>query len=247
MDHLLLLSLAALIVGASKGGLASAGALAVPLLTIWMDPLIAAGFLLPIFIVSDAVGVWLFRREFSRQNVMLLIPAGLLGVVLAALMAPWLSVTITTLLTGLIGLVFCLQQFVKHLKRDVRAVPFDPWRGTFWGAISGITSFISHTGAPPFQAFVMPQRLPKMHYAGTITIVFAVINLAKLPAYASVGLMDGLDWRVLGIMSVIAALGAVLGRWISQRLPDAVYMAVIQIILFVLSVYLVWKSLAALL
>ena len=80
MDHIGLLLLASLIIGASKGGLASAGALAVPILSLWMDPLVAAGLLLPIFIVSDVVGVWLYRHEFSAQNVLLLIPAGLFGI-----------------------------------------------------------------------------------------------------------------------------------------------------------------------
>ena len=45
LDYLALFLLAALIIGASKGGLASAGAIAVPLLSIWMDPLYAAGIL----------------------------------------------------------------------------------------------------------------------------------------------------------------------------------------------------------
>ncbi len=52
----------------------SAAALAVPILSLWMDPLMAAGVLLPIFLVSDVVGVWLYRREFSARNVALLIP-----------------------------------------------------------------------------------------------------------------------------------------------------------------------------
>ena len=42
MDHFALFLLASLIVGASKGGLTTAGALAVPLLSIWVDPLVAA-------------------------------------------------------------------------------------------------------------------------------------------------------------------------------------------------------------
>ena len=52
METLGLFLLAALIVGASKGGLASAAALAVPILSLWMDPLMAAGVLLPIFLVG---------------------------------------------------------------------------------------------------------------------------------------------------------------------------------------------------
>ena len=31
--------------------------------------------------------------------------------------------------------------------------------GTFWGAVCGFTSMIAHAGGPPFQIYVMPQRL----------------------------------------------------------------------------------------
>ncbi|MCB9958283.1 MAG: sulfite exporter TauE/SafE family protein [Rhodospirillaceae bacterium] len=242
MDHLWLFLLAALIVGASKGGLASAGTLAVPLLSIWMDPLMAAGTLLPIYIVSDGVGVWLYRHEYSRRNVLCLIPAGLVGVILAALLAPYLSVALATLVTGVIGLAYCLQAVVRRLRKTVKAEPFDARKGAVWGVLVGMTSFVSHTGAPPFQAFVLPQRLPKMQYAGTNTIVFAAVNLFKLPAYSTVGLLDAFEWRSFLAMAAVATVGAVLGRKLAQALPDRVYLGLIQAILFVLSVYLVAVS-----
>lgn len=114
-----------------------------------MDPLVAAGLLLPIFIVSDVVGVWLYRREYSAKNVMLLIPAGLVGVVVASLLTPYISSIIAALVTGLIGLFYCAQVLLKNLRGQIAAVQFQPIRGVFWGTLAGITSFISHTGSPP--------------------------------------------------------------------------------------------------
>ena len=52
--------------------------------------------------------------------------------------------------------------------------------GILWGTLAGFTSFISHAGAPPFQIYVLPQRLPKLVFAGTSTILFATINAAKI-------------------------------------------------------------------
>ena len=242
MDHIILLLLASLIVGASKGGLASAGALAVPILSIWMDPLVAAGLLLPIYIVSDVVGVWLYRHEFSTKNVLLLVPAGLVGVILASLLTPYISPASAALATGLIGVFYCAQALKKRLRGNDSALPFHPIKGLFWGTLTGITSFISHTGAPPFQSFVLPQKLPKMQYAGTNTIVFSAINLFKLPAYASVGLLSEFDWPSFVAMAVVASLGAVLGRRLSQWLPENAYYLAIQILLFIVSVYLVAKA-----
>lgn len=244
METLGLFLLASLIVGASKGGLAAAGALAVPILSIWMDPLIAAGVLLPIFVISDVVGVWLYRHEFSRKNVLLLIPAGLVGVILATILAPYVSSTYAELATGLVGLFYCGHTLGKKLRGQDAVVPFNPAKGAFWGVLTGITSFISHTGAPPFQSFVLPQKLPKMQYAGTNTLVFAAINLFKLPAYSAVGLFANIHVPMLLAMAVVASVGAVLGRRLAQWLPEATFTLVIQLLLFVVSCYLVIKALS---
>jgi len=206
----------------------------------------AAGLLLPIYIVSDVAGVWLYRREFSAKNVLLLIPAGLVGVVIATLLAPYISPAIAAFATGAIGIFYCVQALGKRLRGQESTAPFKPLKGIFWGTLTGITSFISHTGSPPFQSFVLPQKLPKMQYAGTNTIVFSAINLFKLPAYASVGLMAEFNWPIFLGMAVIATLGAVLGRRLSQWLPENVYYLAIQILLFIVSIYLVAKAMVEL-
>ncbi|MEY3944711.1 MAG: hypothetical protein RL697_724, partial [Pseudomonadota bacterium] len=54
-----LLSLAAWLVGLSKGGLPTIGMLAVPVLSLMMPPMQAAVLLLPIYILSDMVGIYL--------------------------------------------------------------------------------------------------------------------------------------------------------------------------------------------
>ena len=190
------------------------------------------------------VAVWLYRHEYSAKNVVLLIPAGLVGVLIATLLAPHISSSAAALATGLIGLAYCAQAFFRRMRGDNTKSPFSMLKGTFWGIITGITSFISHTGGPPFQTYVLPQRLPKMEYAGTNTIVFAAINLFKLPAYFSVGLMSGFQWSSFFAMAVVASIGAVLGRRLSQWMPENIYYLIVQILLFIVSVYLVANAIS---
>ncbi len=71
---------AAVLVGGSKGGLPMVGALGVPLLALVMPPVAAATLLLPVYIVSDWVGLWAYRHEFSKRNLAILLPAMVLGV-----------------------------------------------------------------------------------------------------------------------------------------------------------------------
>lgn len=236
---------AALIVGMSKGGMSTLGSIAVPLMALRMDPLSAAALLLPVYIASDVVGVLLYRNDRSLRNVAILIPAGLLGVALATVVAPYVSADVFLVATGVIGLAYCARAW---LGRGRQAAPraADVPRGMFWGMMTGLVSFISHSGGPPYQVYVLPQKLPKIVYAGTTTIVFAAINLAKLPAYWSIGLFERTDLMAVWPLLAAALAGTVLGYRLTLVLPERIYMAIIQILLFLLSVRLVWDGVAAL-
>ena len=57
-----------MLVGLAKGGMPAIGMVAVPLLSLSMSPVQAAVLLLPIYVISDMVGVWLYRRAYSAMN-----------------------------------------------------------------------------------------------------------------------------------------------------------------------------------
>ncbi|WP_158585695.1 sulfite exporter TauE/SafE family protein [Pseudooceanicola sediminis] len=246
-EHLILLAIAAFVVGLAKGGLTAAGALSVPLLSLFMDPLQAAGVILPVYIASDVVAVILYRRDFSLRNLKVLVPAGLVGIVIAMFIAPMVPVAGVSLATGLIGLIYCLQVAWARLKGRQEARPFSARRGWVFGILCGVTSFISHNGAPPFQAFVLPQRLENLTFAGTATILFAIINVSKIPAYTELGLWDQIELPRLAWMIVVSICGAFSGRFIVGRLPKWVYMGLVQIMLFCVSVFLIYEALGVLL
>jgi uncharacterized membrane protein YfcA len=230
--------LGAFLVGLAKGGLPVIGMLAVPLLALYIEPMIAAALLLPIYLISDAFGVWIYRREFSRRNLVILVPSGVAGVGAGYLAAPYLSVTMLNLMIGLIGIGFVVYgwilQPVQGQPRPARLLP-----GLFWGAMTGITSFVSHAGAPPFQVYALPQRLPKMVFAGTSTILFAAVNFAKLPPYLALGYFPRLDWGAMSLMAVAAICGVWVGKRLTHILPERVYYTTIRLALLVISLKLI--------
>jgi uncharacterized membrane protein YfcA len=103
--------LCAYIVGLSKGGLPAVGMLSVPILSFWINPLTAAALLLPIYLVSDVYGIWLYRQNFSARNLAILIPSGMLGVFIGYLTAPYLSLSVLNGAVGAIGIFYCLRQW----------------------------------------------------------------------------------------------------------------------------------------
>ena len=101
-----LLVLAAFLVGLSKGGLPSIAMLSVPLLSIFISPLAAAALLLPIYILSDLVGIYLYRREFSLANIKILMPTGVLGVIIGWATASIVSDKVVAVLIGIMAVSY---------------------------------------------------------------------------------------------------------------------------------------------
>jgi len=237
---LLLASASALLVGLSKGGLPTIGMLAVPLLSMVMSPVKAAALLLPIFVVSDMVSVWLYRRQFSADNLKILIPASLIGVLVGWLTASFTSDSAVTLLIGCIGMGFCLSVWLRRTEPPPQAAELR--KGIFWGALAGFTSFISHAGAPPFQVYVLPQRLPKAVFAGTASILFTVINLAKVFPYQQLNPYSVEDLYQAAWLVPAALVGTVIGAYLTKIIHEKWFFRWVRLALFGISVKLVWDG-----
>ena len=237
-NYLIWAGLAAAMVGLSKGGLPTVGMLSVPILSLFMSPVKAVVMLLPIYIISDLVGLWLYRKNFSAINLKILIPAGVGGVLVGWITASLVSDTAVKMMIGLLGVGFVLNAWRKrHAEQAPKPAS---WRqGLLWGSLSGFTSFISHAGGPPFQVYLLPQKLPKLVFAGTSTLFFAFINLAKLWPYHT--LQPYGDTELMGALVLIpcALAGTVAGAYLTRKIADDWFFKWVQVGLLAISVKLI--------
>jgi len=231
-------ALSAFMVGLSKGGLPSVGTLSVPLLALVISPVTAAALLLPIFVASDMVGLYLYRHTYSARNLAILVPSALVGVLIGWMFSAYLSSVFIGMLVGLVGILFCLNAWLgKRYRQQARDA--DVPSGAFWGAVTGLTSFVSHSGAPPFQMYVLPQRLEKMKFAGTSTILFAIINAAKIVPYWELQQFSNFDIRLVLWLAPAAFIGTFVGKRLTQVIPDGAFFRFVEITLLLLSVKLI--------
>jgi uncharacterized membrane protein YfcA len=244
-NYLIWAGFAALLVGLSKGGLPTVGMLSVPVLSLIMSPVKAAVLLLPIYVISDMVSIWLYRKHFSAVNLKILIPAGIGGVLIGWLTASLVSDVAVKLLMGLIGIGFCLNTWLKR-KTEQAPRPADVKKGVFWGLLAGFTSFISHAGAPPFQVYVLPQKLPKAVFAGTATLLFAVINAAKIWPYQQLRPYAYDDLMSAAVLIPFALVGTVLGAYLTRKINDVLFFKFVQFGLLMISIKLVADAIASL-
>ena len=233
--------LAAVLVGLSKGGLPVVGMLAVPLMALVMSPVVAAGLLLPIYVISDIFGLWAYRHAFNKRVLAIMVPAMTIGVGTGWATASVVSEAWVTMLVGAIGAAFALNLLLRQ-GAVVAAKSADVAPGLFWGAVAGFTSFVSHAGAPPYQVFVLPLKLEKAVFAGTATIAFAYVNAIKLIPYYALGQLSISNLKVVAILAVPASLAVFAGVRLVKIIPEKLFFQLITWALLAISVKLIWDG-----
>lgn len=244
MDFWIIAGLAAFLMGLSKGGVPMIAILAVPLMSLFMDPAKAAGLLLPIYIVADMYAIYLFRKAFSTRNLKNLLPGAVVGILIGFAAVSYVPGDAGKLLVAGIGFYYLANALRNRFSRTpVPPMPADVPRGLFWGTIAGLTSYISHAGGPPYQAYVLPQKLDKMVYLGTTAIFFSIVNLIKVPPFILAGQITWDSTAQALLLAPCALAGAWSGSRISRALPERVFFILIEIALAVVSFKLLYEVL----
>ena len=244
MDYWIVAALAAFLMGLSKGGVPMIAILAVPLMSLFMDPALAAGLLLPIYIVADMYAIYLFRKAFSVRNLKILLPGAIVGILIGFAAVSYVPGDAGKLLVAGIGFYYLATALHKRLsKTPMPARNADVPRGLIWGTLAGLTSYISHAGGPPYQAYVLPQKLDKMVYLGTTAIFFSVVNLMKVPPFILAGQITWDSTAQALWIAPFALAGAWSGSKISRALPERIFFILIEVALALVSFKLLYEVL----
>lgn len=234
--------LAVFIVGLSKSGLvASIGLVGVPLLTLVMPARDAAGMMLPLLLVMDAIALIVYRREVEWRIFWILLPGAILGTAVGWALSSVVSEAMVRLLIGIVALIFVLDAWLPLRRKLENLSPSRPW-GTFWGAIAGFTSFISHTGGPPVQIYMLPLKLPPALFAGTNAVFFAVVNAAKIVPYFFLGQLSVSNMQAAVTLVPVAIAGMLIGVWLVRRISQDLFYRIAYVLIFLLALKLIYDG-----
>jgi uncharacterized protein len=233
---------AVVLMGLSKGGFSGIGLLSLPLMALVVSPVQAAAIMLPILMVQDVVTVWSFRRDWDRRNVAILLPSSAVGIVIGYLLAAQVSDAAVALAVGVISIAFALRRIVVERREMPPASKATLGAGWFWGLIVGFTSMIAHAGGPPFQIYVMPQRLPRDVFVGTGAILFAAINWIKVPPYWALGQFTAENLGTSAALFPLAIASTWAGVWLVRRVPVERFYTIIYGLLVLVGGKLVWDG-----
>jgi uncharacterized membrane protein YfcA len=233
---------AVLLLGVSKSGFgAGFGSLAVPMMALAVSVPQAAAILMPVLLLMDILGMAAFRKDFDLKLLRFLLPCGLVGIVIGALLFKVLDARTVAGIVGGFTLLFLAQRLLFPPKVDSRPPP--QWLGAILTATSGFTSFIAHAGGPPINAYVIPLRLSPIKFTATMAFFFFVINLAKWIPYAWLGLLDTRNMATSLVLLPIAPIGVWVGVKLARRIDPVLFYRLLYLGMFLTGVKLLWDAL----
>ena len=217
-----------------------------PIMSLVISPVQAAAIMLPILIAMDWTGVWAYRRDWSWQYLKFMLPAATIGILAGWYLAAVINDAHVKLMVGTIGFLFSVNWWLGLRPKSV--APGPNWlKGSIFGALSGFTSFVSHTGGPPFAVYMLPQRLPNTVYVGTSVMFFTAVNLIKVPPYLMLGQFDAANLKAAAVLTIPGTLAMAAGIWLTRRMPQGAFYKVIYGCLLLISMKLIWDGARALL
>jgi uncharacterized membrane protein YfcA len=232
---------AVLLLGVSKSGFgAGFGSLAVPMMALAVTVPQAAAILMPVLLVMDLLGMAAFRKNFDLKLLRFLIPFGMLGIVVGALLFKVLDARLVAGIVGGFTLLFLAQRLLFPPRADSAAPP--EWVGAILTVTAGFTSFIAHAGGPPINAYVLPMRLAPVRFTATMAFFFFVINLCKWIPYGWLGLLDLRNMSTSLVLLPVAPIGVWVGVKIARRINPLLFYRLVYLGMFLTGSKLVWDA-----
>ena len=232
---------AVLMLGISKSGFgAGFGSLAVPVMALAVTVPQAAAILMPVLLLMDLLGMAAFRKNFDLPLLKFLLPFGLLGTVVGALLFKALDARLVAGIVGLLTLVFLAQRLLFPPRLD--SPPPPRWLGAVLTVTSGFTSFVSHAGGPPLTAYVIPLRLNPLNFTATMAFFFFVINVAKWIPYGLLGLLDLRNMATSLALLPLAPLGVWIGVRMARRISPVLFYRLLYVGMWLTGCKLIWDG-----
>jgi uncharacterized membrane protein YfcA len=228
----LLLALGAATVGFSKTAIGGVGQIGVVIFAAILPARESTGALLPLLLVGDVTAVLIYRRHADWPVLLRLLPAVGVGVLLGV---AFVAVADDDLMRRAIGVILLLLVGFHLLQRRLGRVgagepsseaaarrrPDAATAG--YGALAGFTTMVANSGGPPTSLYLLRMGLSVDVFIGTMAWFFLIVNLAKVPFSAGLGLITAPSLAMNLLLAPAVVLGAWLGRLVIVRIDQQVF------------------------
>ena len=216
-----LLFFSALLIGMSKTGVQGISLLAVPLMAMTFGAKASTGLILPVLCMADLMAVLYYRRIAEWKYVLRLLPAALIGFVMALLVDRIVPPTEFKHLMGGCLFAVLVVMFWSDRKGKENSLSACWWYGPVFGLLGGFTTMIGNAAGPVMAIYLLSVKMPKYNFVGTNAWFFLVINYLKIPV--QIWAWDNITVQSLMLDALtipFVLLGGTLGILLIKKLPE---------------------------
>lgn len=244
--------LSVLVIGVSKAGFGGGtGVLAVVISGVVMPPGQMLGMLLPILIAADILSNLHYLKEYEWRYLRPLLCGAAVGIGVGSVVFwmlqkgdPRTFQRALSLLVGVICLVMVGMQGWALTGRRVPTLPPGRMSILGMGTLAGFVSTITHSAGPLVSLYLLQEKLEKRRLVGTLVLFFLIVNVAKVPTFVHLGVING---RTLGdsiwLIPLLPA-GTLLGAWMNRKVPERPFVVVMYAAAALTAGWMIWKELA---
>ena len=241
--------LAVILVAISKSGFGGAlGSLGLPVMVFVFPPKLAIAVLLPLYLITDIFVAYTWRKFPVIKILKIMVLGGLSGQILGWLCFGYLDDKYILILIGILALITAIRYFKNLIwtkkVSDNSKVGLKPsfLRGIGWCGFSGFSSFVALTGGIPAQIFLLPLKLERQLFVGTMSFYFLIINLAKLPFFFDLEVFSPTSILLSVMILPILPVGIFLGKFLNRTLSDKLFYHISHFALFCCGINLIGKQ-----
>jgi len=226
----LVLGLSALVIGVAKASIGGVAALSVAGFALFIPTRESTAAVLILLLVGDLVAVGLYRRSADLAMLRRLLPSVLPGIVLGALLINvvddrTLTIVIALCILAALGVQLWLRRRpapaapdAAHVRGTTGATALPPAGSPHLaatlgaGAAAGFATMIANAAGPVMAAYLLAARVDKARFVGTNAWFFLLVNAAKVPFSAGLGLFPPSTLQLTLVLVPVVLLGAWFGR-----------------------------------
>ncbi|MFT5574298.1 MAG: putative membrane protein YfcA [Cryomorphaceae bacterium] len=219
-SEVLVIVLAAILIGMAKTGVHGSGMIAVPMIAIIFGGKDSTGFILPILIFADIFAVRKYHQHADWYQLRRLLPYAVLGIIIGTLIGDVIDDDAFTQIMAFI-IFSCVALMVWRELQTDPVIPSSAWFVSSIGIIGGFATMVGNLAGPVMGLFLLAMRFPKNAFLGTAAWFFLSVNVIKVPLHIFIWETISIDSFLINLMLIPAiGLGAYLGIRLIKLVPE---------------------------
>lgn len=241
LSDILLVLLAAFLLGVGKAGVKGIGVIIVLLMALVFGSKPSTGILIPLMIFADILAVLYYQKHTQWKYLLKLLPMMVIGVVIGVWLGNIISEEIFKQLMAVFILITVgIMVWLDRAKK--RNIPNNPFFSGAMGLLSGITSMIGNLAGSFANIYFLAMRLPKNEFIGTAAWLFFIINVFKLPFHI-------FSWETVNVETLqinlylfpVVLLGFFAGVFLVKKIDNELYRKFILLVTALGAIFILLK------